>query len=290
MVRSGIALALTVILVAACGETTAGAPSGSVLGAEATRSTRIPTATLSALPTAVATPAAIPSASATPPPSPTPSPSPSASPKPTRVYKPAPKPGPFSMDLYRKGDFVHQATKDYCVPAAMLTMMNIMRPGADHSRATQARLYSLARRLSPPTLKGPGAEPEGEVRALKRLGFGDFDVAAAPSLMAAIRKGARAMRATNKPVGLLVWRGAHSWVMSGFKSTADPAYTPDFEITHVYIQDVWYPSVSSIWGASRPPDSLVPVSALPEDYLKWRRPTGAYPGKDRRYVLIVPAM
>jgi hypothetical protein len=55
-------------------------------------------------------------------------------------------------------------------------------------------------------------------------------------------------------------------------------------VTDVYIEDVWYPRVSSIWGPSRKPDALVPVSLLPEDILPWRRPTGRYPGKDGKYV------
>jgi hypothetical protein len=76
--------------------------------------------------------------------------------------------------------------------------------------------------------------------------------------------------------------------MSGFKATADPAYTNDFEVTHVHIEDPWYPRVSSIWGASRPPDALVPVSRLDEDYLRWRRPTVRYPEKDGLFVLVVP--
>ena len=32
----------------------------------------------------------------------------------------------------------------------------------------------------------------------------------------------------------------------------------------------------------------MPVSLLPEDILPWRRPTGRYPGKDGKYVLVLP--
>jgi hypothetical protein len=96
------------------------------------------------------------------------------------------------------------------------------------------------------------------------------------------------MRRTNRPVGLLVWRGAHSWVMTGFRATADPARTGRFEVTHVRIVDVWYPRVSSIWGASVPPNTLVPVSRLPEDFLAWRRPLMRHPDKDRRFVIVAP--
>ena len=59
-------------------------------------------------------------------------------------------------------------------------------------------------------------------------------------------------------------------------------------VTGVNIEDVWYPYVSSIWGASRPPDALVPVSKLKADWLKWRRPTHRYPGMDGRFVTILP--
>ena len=30
------------------------------------------------------------------------------------------------------------------------------------------------------------------------------------------------------------------------------------------------------------------MKQLREDYLKWRRPTGRYPGKDGQYVLVLP--
>ena len=76
--------------------------------------------------------------------------------------------------------------------------------------------------------------------------------------------------------------------MSGFKATADPALTDSFTVTAVFIEDVWYPRISTIWGVSRRPDSLVPVGLLPEDILPWHRPTGAYPGKDGKYVLVLP--
>ncbi|MET1232432.1 MAG: hypothetical protein ABWY52_06245 [Candidatus Limnocylindrales bacterium] len=196
--------------------------------------------------------------------------------------------GPFEMDLYRRNDFVTEATKWYCVPAAMLTMINIMSRGAEHSRATQKGLYQLARRLSTKTLVGKGAEPIGWARGLEQLGFGAFEVGVHRTRRQAIQAAARAIRLTGRPAGLLVWRGAHSWVMSGFQATADPAVTDEFTVTHVNIEDVWYPYVSSIWGKSRPPDALVPVASLKEDYLKWRRPTRRYRDMDGRFVTILP--
>ncbi len=199
---------------------------------------------------------------------------------------PVPTPGPFAMDLYQTGDYVGELKDTWCVAAAMQTSMNIMDAGADTSQATQARIFALARSIAP--APDGAAEPEAWASGLAQLGYGNYAVTQATTIRAAIQLAARQIRATNRPAGLMVWRGAHSWVMSGFTATADPARTKSFTVTAVRIEDVWYPRLSTIWGYSRPPDSLVPVSALPRDYLPWKRPTGKYPAKDGQFVLVIP--
>ncbi len=234
-------------------------------------------------------PSAVPSLSSPPAETPTPAPLPTPTPAPTPTpLDPPAAPGPFAMDLYRKGGFVTELTKVMCVPAAMQTMINVMDHTTDTTSATQQRLYSLARKLSPKTLKGPGAEPEGWAAALAKLGYGSFKVTIFPTMKAAIQAAAKAVRMTGRPAGLLVWYGAHSWVMSGFRATADPAYTSRFTVSDVYIEDVWYPKISTIWGASRPPDALVPVQKLPRDFLPWRMPGGPYPDKVWKFVTVLP--
>ncbi|MCU0483261.1 MAG: MATE family efflux transporter [Chloroflexi bacterium] len=213
-----------------------------------------------------------------------PGPTPAATPTATPARTPTPR--SFAMDLYRKGDFVGELTDTWCLAAAVQTMMNVMDKGADRTRATQARLFRLTRSLAPSP--DGAAEPEGWAMALTRLGYGRYEVRVASSIRAAVRLAARQIRATNRPVGLLVWKGAHSWVVSGFRASADPAATEDFDVTALNIEDVWYPRFSTIWGYSRPPDSLVPVGRLDEDYLPWKRRLGSYPDKNGRYVLVVP--
>jgi hypothetical protein len=222
---------------------------------------------------------------ATPTPSRTPTPS-ATPPASGPVLDPPPTAGPFEMDLYRKGDFMTEKKPIWCAPAAMQTMINIMSPGADTSRATQKLLHSIARKLGPAPDRG--SEPEGMARTLASLDYGAYRVIAVDSRAAAFKAAARAIRLTGRPVALLVWRGAHNWVVSGFRSTADPALGDAFKVTHLWIEDVWYPRISSIWGTSRPPDSLVAVRLMPQDYLPWKRPTGRYPAKDGKFVLIVP--
>jgi len=194
--------------------------------------------------------------------------------------------GPFSMDLYEKGDYVGEYRDTWCLAGAVQTSMNIMDDGADTTRATQSKVFDLTRSLDP--APDGAAEPEGWAQGLTELGYGNYEVSIQPSIKAAIQTAAKQIRLTNRPAGLMVWRGAHSWVMSGFTASADPALTDDFTVSTVRIEDVWYPRLSSIWGYSRPPDSSYKVGDLDQDFLPWKRPLGTYPKKTDNYVIVVP--
>ncbi len=264
LAMAALGVALTVALV-----------TGSALGAGG-QAASVPPGAIAA--TASAAPSSTAAASLSPGASPSASTAPSSAPPKAS--------GPFAMDLYHKGDYVGELTKTWCLPAAMQTSMNIMDAGADTTRATQARIFSLARKLA--TAPDGAAEPEGWATGLTKLGYGAYAVTEKSSIADMIHLVARQIRLTNRPAGLMVWRGAHSWVVSGFTATADPAVTDRFTVTAVRIEDVWYPRFSTIWGYSRPPDALVPVSALSGDYLPWKRPTGRYPGKDGKFVAVIP--
>ena len=219
--------------------------------------------------------------------------------------RPPPGPGRFSMNLYRRGDFVSQRTVYWCVAASVQTMINIMEPGKpDHSGASQRQLQFQARRLDQDD-DGFWRRLMGEERwrkghhglglqdwagLLNANDFGPYVVDRAETRKQAIRKAARAVRLTGKPAGLVVWRGAHAWVMSGFEATADPAYTNDYKVTRLFIQDPWYPLVSSIWGASRRPNAAVPARALAQDYLPYDRPLRRHPKRDGKFMLVLPTL
>jgi hypothetical protein len=210
--------------------------------------------------------------------------------------QPRPRPGPFSIDLARPGDFVSQRTAYWCVSAASQTMINIVANGRpDRSTAFQRRLHAQGRRLDPDDHRVGGTLLHGLgltdwAGILNANGVGPYELDRARQRHVAIRKAARALRETGRPVGLVVWRGAHAWVMSGFRATADPAWTNDFRVTRVVIQDVWFPRVSGIWGASRPPSTQVPVSALAGDFLPYNRPSRRHPMRDGKYMLVVPVL
>jgi hypothetical protein len=245
-----------------------------------------------ATPTAGPTFGADPTVNPTPTPGPTYVGSPSYAPDPTPYHSPAATPsGPFAMDLYEDGDFVSEAEAYMCLPAAMQVMINVMRPGlADTSRKYQNHLYALARTYLPAdcTHCATGATPEGWAGGLNDEGYGPYEMRILPTMVEAIQLSAKRMRLTGKPVGLLTWRGAHSWAVSGFVSDKDPLLGDDFVVSGIYVEDVWYPRISSIWGPSDPPDTLVGMDRLHVDFRKYNRPRQEDPDKDYQYVVIVP--
>ena len=201
-------------------------------------------------------------------------------------------PGQFAMDLYQPGDFVGEFKNTHCVPAAMQTMMNIMDQGADTTPATQERLFALANSIAESRQGSP--DPEGWSGGLQQLGYGNYTVTARPKEVDIVHIVVKQIRLTNRPAGLLVWYGWHSWVVSGFVATADPAVTDDYQVLGLYIEDVWYNRRSTLWnktrdGYSRPPDSYVEYRSLVEDFKQWNQAV-YYPGKQAQFVVVIPTV
>jgi hypothetical protein len=219
-----------------------------------------------------------------------------AEPEAAAPVAPAAPAGPYGMNLYRPGDFVSQTNVVQCVGASMQMMLNMMRPVDDTTAAYQLKLQNFARKWSPRSFPGTepnapqrprrGASSRGWAFGLTRLGYGPYRVTSATTMTEAVSWAAVAMRRTGRPVGLLVWQGAHAWVMSGFEATSDPLTDPSAEITHVYVQDPFYPRVSSRWGPSPEPGSKVSVDALDEDFVPWR--PGRRNGMSGRFVIVSP--
>jgi putative peptidoglycan lipid II flippase len=238
-------------------------------------------------PVIIQSPASSPSTS----PGPSDSPSATATAAPSASARPTPsqiissKPGQFSMDLYQPGDFVSEILDTWCVPAAMQTSMNIMNATPDTTRDTQAKLFDLAVSLGGSS--SGGADPVGWAKGLASLGYGNYQVGSKLRMVDAVHTVAAQIRLTQRPAGLLVWKGWHSWVVSGFTATADPAMTDKFTVLSLRIEDVWYPRVSKLWPKSRPPDADVPVSALGTDYVTWVQ-AKFMQGRDGYFVYVIP--
>jgi hypothetical protein len=196
---------------------------------------------------------------------------------------------PYSLDLYRPGDHVAQYDGSWCVGASMQMMLNMIEPGRpDRTRATQSRLYRFSRRVSPWVEQSPGASVYGWAEGLERLGAGGYAEMAARSLQGALRLAARQMRATRRPVGLLVWDGKHAWVMSGFRATADPRLTDDFTVTHVWVEDPYTGRVSPGWGPGLRPHTLLTARALAADFVRHGNKYRPQYGERGMYVIVAP--
>ena len=206
----------------------------------------------------------------------------------------------FAIDLAGKTDYVAQTNFVQCVGASMQMMLNMMSEGSDRSAATQRNLQVLARELSGPSRTGrqrSGASVRGWAGGLNQLGAGPYRLTGTTTLEEALRLGAIAIRTTGKPVGLLVWRGRHAWVMSGFRATADPLTTTDFRVTGATVLDPLYPHGSSVWGPSPKPRELLSVKEVGRQFVPRRQgsmPAGTGLGStimsslSGKYVLVLP--
>jgi hypothetical protein len=204
----------------------------------------------------VALPTASPTAGTAPPPKPSPKATPNAA---------AAEAEPFAMNLYRKGDFVAQYTFEWCVGASLQMALNMATTRSHTSRADQQQLWEMARDRSFSPFGG--ANPIGWTAVLNELGVGPYELVSIPTLDEALTTAAKAIRATKRPVGLVMWRGRHAWVMSGFESTADPRFSDDFDVSGIRVLDPLYPHGSSRWGQSPKPNSLVSRATLGKQFV-----------------------
>ena len=196
----------------------------------------------------------------------------------------------YHLDLGARNDYVAQTNLVQCVGASMQMMLNMMNPRNDRSAATQLRLQKLARAWSGPSRNGrirQGASVRGWALGLTMVGGGPYKVVGAESIDEALLLAARAMRKTGRPVGLLVWRGRHAWVMSGFKASKDPLVRGS-RVTAAIVEDPLYPyGGSSTWGPSPRPGEALSVATLGQQFVRRRRST-LNPTLSGKWVIVMP--
>jgi hypothetical protein len=205
----------------------------------------------------------------------------------------------YRQEVARPGDFVPQTNFVQCVGASLQMMINMIEPGRDRTAREQLRLQKLARKLSPARRDGTirqGASVRGWVKVLHREVDQPYRLVGADSLKQAVKMAARAIDRTGAPVGLLVWRGRHAWVMSGFQSTKP--LSEGGKVTSVTIYDPLYPYGDGFWGPSPRPGVPISIKALGRQFVPRRtNPSGnafqttlrqTYPTLSGKYVLVMP--
>lgn len=202
----------------------------------------------------------------------------------------------YTVDVADRGDWVAQTNFVQCVGASMQMMVNMIEPGRDRSARTQLRYQDLARTWSgrrPDGRQRQGASVRGWAAGLNILGVGPYRLVGEETLVEAMRTAAEAIEATGKPVGLLVWRGRHAWVMSGFVATG-PLADPTSKVTRAIVHDPLYPHGSASWGPSPRPGEALTLTELGRQYVPRRQSNwGSMPGMPAsqlggKYVLVLP--
>ena len=209
-------------------------------------------------------------------------------PTPTPVPTPPPAPQSFALNLYQEGDFVPQYTFEWCVAASIQMMHNLIDDtgaGTWTDRVQQGELWEMARARSFNSFNG--ANPLGWAEVLNDVGMGPYAVVSVADYEEALQTAARAIAATDRPVGLVMWRGRHVWVMSGFESLGDPDQFPDFPVTGIRVQDPLYPYGDDKWGPSPAPNALLTPEQLATQFVV-REPRRWSSDMPTGYMLVLP--
>ncbi len=217
---------------------------------------------------------------------------PDATPGPTPTVRPTPERLPVDLETTRdpEGVFAHELLKTWCAPAGIQMTLALHGKGDtsdDFQRAIAGRVHEFE---SYDDSHNGGWGPSAMSEALAAYGVPGYGVHAYDTREDALRDAARAIAETGAPAVLLAWRGAHTWVMTGFRADADPRIFPDAVVDGAYILDPWYPSVSSIWGSSDAPGTFQDGAEMVRNFLPWKRPEGKYPDRDGRFIVLIPTL
>ena len=171
-------------------------------------------------------------------------PTPSPTETPTETPTPTPTPTPikvnYKLSLLHSGDFTRQYTNYQCVGASLQIMRNMIWSYNNRGPYLQKKLWRIARANSLFKADG-GADPYGWTTATSLAGHGRYVLVASSTMTGAVKAAARAMATTGRPAGIVVWRGTHAWVLTGFEATADPRATDDFRVITVRMADPLWP-------------------------------------------------
>jgi hypothetical protein len=186
--------------------------------------------------------------------------------------------------------FAHEARKDWCAPAGVQMTLAVLGK-ANTSEAFQRELHSRVREWESKEDSRNGEwGPAAMALALEAYGAPGYEIRAYRSRSDAVRDAAIAITTMRSPAILLAWKGAHTWVMTGYAAEADPTIFPDAIMTGAYILDPWYPWNSTIWGQSDPPGAFQDWPEMERNFLPWKRPEGTYPDRDGKYIILVPTI
>ena len=189
----------------------------------------------------------------------------------------------YTREVYFSAGYERQIDSRTCTAAATAMMLNFIA----RRDLNLGQLYILRWEQTHDALSNSvqrGSDPLGWSRALtyfsSRTGRQTtYNWEAYGSERTALRRVARQIAATGKPVGLLVAHGTHAMVMTGFSASDDPTRSSDFEVLTVWVSDPNGSAHRSYDGYVTPLDTYRETDATPYYDAAWYN----------RYVVVVPA-
>jgi hypothetical protein len=207
---------------------------------------------------------------------------------PEATLRPPRKPVNFRIRTNPDRMFISQQTHTMCASAGIQMALAIQGLGNNKPQLQFEIHDRLEEWETRRDATAGGWGPAAMAEAMAAYGAPGYEVRAYNGRNQALRDAAIAIRTTRRPAILIAWRGAHTWVMTGYRADADPTVYGDAVITGAYIYDPWYPTVSTIWGPSDPPGTFQDQAEMQRNFLEWKRPEGPYPERDGKYITVVP--
>lgn len=215
---------------------------------------------------------------------------PGASPTPSPLPIPTRGPVDFRIDADPEAVFAHEIRDTWCSPAGVQMALAVLGL-ADTSDAFQRKLASRVHEWESYADSHNGSwGPAAMAEALAAYGAPGYVIHAYATREQALHDSAVAIKVTEAPVILLAWRGAHTWIMTGYRADADPTLYVDAVVSGTYILDPWYPNNSRIWGPSDPAGTFQDAAEMVRNFLPWKRPEGKYADRDGRFIVLIPTL
>lgn len=179
---------------------------------------------------------------------------------------------PFKMDLYFGSGYERQIDLRTCTAASTAMMLNFIARRDLGLNQMDILRYEQPRDALNDAIQR-GSDPLGWSRALShfapRTGTTfTYLWEAHTSEDAALKRAARQIAVTGKPVGLVIMKGRHAVVMTGFEASHDPRQG-DFTLTHVWISDPIASSHKRYTAAGSPLDKYLELDATPTYDKAW---------------------
>lgn len=188
----------------------------------------------------------------------------------------------YARDVYFAAGYERQIDNRTCVAGSTAMMMNFLAR-RDMNLSQTWILHWAQQRDALNDATQRGSDPLGWSRAATYFSGWTgrpttYMWESYGSASAALRRAAKQIAITGKPVGLLVAHGTHAVVMTGFTATANPAASATWSLTTIWYSDPYGSAHSSVAANTTPLNRYTQTDATSFYDAQWY-------GK---YVVIVP--